>query len=139
MSFEHFFRNGWVLTNISLSKNRKPLQIAHHPSRADFPCHPLIPIEQNDKQSGKPRVATLTSRREEYLYGGVLQQVSPGEDGPDLGEVPLAVEVVAVAQDLENGKKEKRSSLNVGKDRWFFRTKNRWAWPGGRGGAGSVS
>ncbi len=79
------------------------------------------------------RVLQLTSRREEYLYGGVLQQVPPWEDGPDLGEVPLAVEVVAVAQDLENRKK-KRSSLNVGKDVVFFGRKI-----GGRGGGAGGS
>lgn len=52
------------------------------------------------------RVLQLTSRREEYLDGGVLQQVPPREDGPDLGEVPLAVEVVAVAQDLNKERKK---------------------------------
>lgn len=50
----------------------------------------------------------LTSAGEEDLQGGVLQQVAPGEDGPHLGKVPLAMEMVAVFEDLQR----KRRKLN---------------------------
>jgi len=43
----------------------------------------------------------LTSRSQEDLDGRVLEQVPPGEDGPDLREVPLPMEVVTVAQHLK--------------------------------------
>ena len=44
--------------------------------------------------------SVLTPRGEEDLDGRVLQQVAPGEDGPDLCEVPFAVDVVTVPQHL---------------------------------------
>ncbi len=47
----------------------------------------------------------LTSGRQEDFDGRVLQQVPPGEDGPDLGEVPLAMQMVTVAQNLRVEKK----------------------------------
>ena len=43
----------------------------------------------------------LTSRCQKDLDGGVLEEVAPREDGPDLGEVPLSMQVITVAQDLE--------------------------------------
>ena len=46
------------------------------------------------------QIGVLTPRGEEDLDGRVLQQVAPGEDGPDLGEVPFAVDVVTVPQHL---------------------------------------
>lgn len=47
------------------------------------------------------QVCQLTSGGEEYLDGGVLEQIPSGEDGPDLGEVPLSVQVVAVSENLQ--------------------------------------
>ena len=46
-------------------------------------------------------ILRLTSRSEKDLDGGVLEEVAPREDGPDLGEVPLSMQVITVAQDLE--------------------------------------
>ena len=54
----------------------------------------------------------LTSRSEEDLDGRVLEQVSSGEDGADLGEVPLPVEVVAVAQHLKVKKQSYRNCFH---------------------------
>lgn len=43
----------------------------------------------------------LTSAGQEHLDSDILQQVPPGEDGADLAEVPFAVQVLAVLQNLE--------------------------------------
>ena len=43
----------------------------------------------------------LTPWSEEDFDGGVLEEVAPREDGPDLGEVPLSMQVITVAEDLQ--------------------------------------
>lgn len=47
----------------------------------------------------------LTPAGQEHLDGNILQQVSPGEYRSDLAEVPFAVQVLAVFQHLEKGKR----------------------------------
>ena len=46
-------------------------------------------------------ILRLTSRSEKDLDGGVLEEVAPREDGPDLGKVPFPVQVITVAENLE--------------------------------------
>jgi hypothetical protein len=54
------------------------------------------------------RQAVLTPARKEDFDGNILQQIATWEDGAHLGEIPLAMQMVAV---LEHLKQRNRGSV----------------------------